>query len=131
MPWAASVRARPRYDRLAGGAVITLEANWMAAPSARPTGWEILADRAAVGIRPLRVLVDDGRAWIDETPRDVPSTEPAMAPLMADFLERVRDGRPSPISGAEILRIQALMDALYESDRLGREVQFDPSVLGA
>ena len=112
--------------RLAGGTVVTLEANWMAAPSARPTGWEILADRAAIGIRPLRVLVDDGRDWVDATPRDVPSAEPSMAPLMADFLERVRDGRPSPISGAEVLLVQALMDALYESDRLGREVTFDP-----
>ena len=115
--------------RLAGGTVVTLEANWMAAPSERPTGWQVLADRAAVGMRPLRVMIDDGRDWVDETPSDVPSAEPGMAPLMADFLERIRDGRPSFISGREILMIQALMDALYESDRLGREVPFDAALL--
>ena len=117
--------------RLVGGTVVTLEANWMAAPSERPTGWQLLADRAAVGIRPLRVLLDDGRDWVDATPGDVPTAEPSMAPLMADFLERVRDGRPSFISGREVLLIQALMDALYESDRLGREVPFDAALLDA
>jgi predicted dehydrogenase len=41
---------------------------------------------------------------------------------MADFLARVREGRPALVTGPEILRIQAVMDALYESDRTGHEV---------
>jgi predicted dehydrogenase len=45
-----------------------------------------------------------------------------MTDLIRDFLERVCDGAPAPVSGAEILRIQALMDALYASIRCGREV---------
>lgn len=107
--------------RLAGGTVITLEANWMAPDSPRPVGWELLTERAAISIRPLRVLIDDGREWRDRTP-ELPPEATGMPDLMADFLERVRDGRPALVTGPEILRIQATMDALYESDRLGREV---------
>lgn len=112
--------------RLEGGTVITLEANWMAPPSTRPSGWEILTDRAAISIRPFRILVDDGIDWIDRTPT-LPPTGFAMAPLMAGFLDRVRAGGPAPVSGAEILRIQATMDALYESDARRREVEVERS----
>jgi hypothetical protein len=41
---------------------------------------------------------------------------------MTGFLERVRAGGPAPVSGPEIVRIQRLMDALYESARREREV---------
>jgi predicted dehydrogenase len=107
--------------RLAGGTVITLEANWMAPDSPRPVGWELLAEKSAVSIKPLKVLVDDGRDWIDRTPT-LPKDATGMPDLMADFLARVRDGRPALVTGPEILRIQGIMDALYESDRTGHEV---------
>jgi len=107
--------------RLENGTVVTLEANWMAPDSPRPVGWELLAEKSAVSIRPLKVLVDDGTDWLDQTPA-LPSVEFGMPDLMADFLERVRDGRPSLVTGPEILRIQAIMDALYESDKTGHEV---------
>jgi predicted dehydrogenase len=46
-----------------------------------------------------------------------------MGRLMAGFLEHVRAGGPAPVSGAEIVRIQRLMDALYESAASGTEVK--------
>jgi predicted dehydrogenase len=45
-----------------------------------------------------------------------------MERLMAGFLRAVREGGESPISGAELLRVQSLMDALYRSVAEGREV---------
>jgi predicted dehydrogenase len=45
-----------------------------------------------------------------------------MTRLIAGFLERVRDGGPPPVTGPEILRIQRLVDALYQSMASGREV---------
>ena len=46
-----------------------------------------------------------------------------MERLYTAFLEAVRTGGPSPVPGPEILRIQRLMDALYESAARQREVQ--------
>jgi predicted dehydrogenase len=110
--------------RLAGDTVLSVEANFLQPPSTRPEGWELLGDRGAVSISPLRVWIDEGRDWVDATPP--PGT---LAPcdynlgrLIAGFLRAVRSGGPAPVASAEILRIQRLMDALYASAERGQEV---------
>jgi predicted dehydrogenase len=110
--------------RLLGDAVVTVEANYLQPPSLRPEGWELLGVHGAAALSPIRVLLDNGSDWVDDTP-----PPGALAPcdwsqdrLIADFLRQVRAGGQAPVSGPEILRIQRLMDALYESAACGREV---------
>jgi len=110
--------------RLANGTALTVEANYLQAPSTRPEGWEIVADRATASISPIRVWTDRGDTWIDDTPPPgvLAPCDYRMTRLVAGFLERVRAGGLSPVAGPEILRIQGLMDALHQSMRSGREV---------
>ena len=110
--------------RLDAGTVVTLEANWLQAPSSRPEGWEFLGERGNASLSPIRVVLDRGGEWVDDTP-PAGSLEPCdyrMDRLMAGFLAAVRSGGPAPIEPAEILRIQRTMDALYLSVDRGREV---------
>jgi predicted dehydrogenase len=119
--------------RLAGGTVVTVEANWFQPPSSRPEGWEILGEQGAASISPMRLWTDRTGAWRDETP-PAGSLAPCdydMTRLMTGFLQRVRDGGPSPVSGPAIVRIQRLMDALYESAARGTEVTLNPHITGA
>jgi predicted dehydrogenase len=111
--------------RVAGGAAISVEANFLQAPSTRPEGWEVLTDRATVSISPIRIWLDRGDAWLDDTPPpgSVAPCDYRMNRMIEGFLDRVRRGGPSPVSGDEILRIQRLMDALYQSMVTGREVE--------
>lgn len=111
--------------RLEGGTAVTVEANWLQPPSNRAEGWEFLGTRAAASL--FRLWTDRIGEWADETPP--PGTlvpcDYDMGRLISGFLECVRAGGPapaSPVSGEEILRIQRLMDALYESAAQGREV---------
>ena len=110
--------------RLAGGTVVTLEANWLQAPSARPEGWEFLGDRGSASLSPIRILLDRGGEWVDDTPAAgaLAACDYRMDRIMAHFLAAVRDGAPSPVASDEILRIQRAMDALYLSADRGREV---------
>jgi predicted dehydrogenase len=110
--------------RLAGGAVLTVEANWLQPPSSRPEGWELLGDRGAASLSPIRLWTDRQGVWTDETPAAgvLAPCDYGMDRLMAGFLRQVRSAGPSPVAGAEILRIQRLMDALYASGAAGREV---------
>jgi predicted dehydrogenase len=111
--------------RVAGGTAISVEANFLQAPSARPEGWEILADRGTISISPLRIWLDRGDDWLDDTPPPgaVAPCDYRMNRMIEGFLERVRQGGPSPVTGDEIIRIQGLMDALYDSMATGREVE--------
>ena len=112
------------FVRLAGGTALTVEADWLQPPSARPEGWEILGDEGALSISPLRVHADGPRGWRDETPPPgrLAPCDYDMSRLMAGFLERVRAGGPAPVSGAAVVRIQRLLDALYRSAATGGEV---------
>ena len=119
--------------RLRGGAVVTVEANWLQPPSARPEGWEILGDRGAASISPLRLRTVHDGVWTDGTP-PAGSLAPCdydMSRLMAGFLDSVAGGGPAPVSGEAIVRIQRLMDALYESDAAGRQVSLSQGENGA
>jgi len=42
-----------------------------------------------------------------------------------DFVEAIRDGKPAPIPGEQILRNQAIIDGVIRSAELGREVTID------
>jgi predicted dehydrogenase len=119
--------------RLTGGTALTVEANWCQPPSARPEGWEILADAGAASISPLRLWHDPAGEWASHTPPPgvLAPCDYDMSRLMAGFLDGVVRGGPSPVTGQEIVRIQRLMDALYESARTGREIEISPASLTA
>jgi predicted dehydrogenase len=114
--------------RLAGGAVLTVEANFLARPSERPSGYELLTERGAASLLPLRLWRDTGDAWIDLTPPagTLPPAPTGMTGLMDTFLAAVAAGAPAPVAGREIVALQRVIDALYESLRQGREVRLAP-----
>ena len=116
------------FVRLDGGTILTVEADFLQPPSTRREGWAFLCDRGSASISPIRLWHDDGEAWRDRSP--APGTiQPCsydMKPLINGFLEAVWEGGEAPVSGTEIVRIQCLMDALYESASLGREVEVAP-----
>ena len=111
--------------RLKGDTVITVEADWLQPPSRRHEGWEILGERGAASLSPLRFRIVKDGSWIDDGPPPgaLAPSDYGMERLYTAFLEAVRTGGPSPVSGDEIVRIQRLMDALYDSDAREREVR--------
>lgn len=112
------------FVRLEGDTVITVEADWLQPPSGRHEGWEILGERGAASLSPLRFRIVKDGSWIDDGPPPgaLATGGYGMERLYTAFLQAVRTAGPAPVSGAEIVRIQCLMDALYESAALGREV---------
>ena len=112
------------FVRLSGNTILTVEADFLQAPSDRREGWALLGDRGAASISPLRIWTDDGRSWREETPAKgtLKPCDYDMRRLINDFLRAVREGEASPVSGPEIIRIQRLMDALYASAASGQEV---------
>ena len=117
--------------RLEGDTVLTVESDRLQPPSPRPEGWEILGSHGAASLSPFRLWLDRDGDWIDQTPS--PGTlapcDYDMRRLMERFLLAVRDGGSAPVAAAEILRLQATVDAIYRSAREGREVEVEPGRL--
>ena len=117
--------------RLEGDTVLTVESDRLQPPSPRPEGWEILGSHGAASLSPFRLWLDRDGEWIDQTPS--PGTlapcDYDMRRLMERFLLAVRDGGSAPVAAAEILRLQATVDAIYRSAREGREVEVEPGRL--
>jgi predicted dehydrogenase len=116
--------------RLSDGASLSVEASFVQPPSSRPEGWELLGERGAAWISPLRVWLERDGAWVDDTPPagTLAPCDYDMTRLIHDFLRRASDGGPAPVAADEIVRVQRLMDALYASAREGREVAVNPRV---
>ena len=113
------------FVRLAGGTVLTVESNYLQPPSTRREGWAFLGDRGAASISPIKIWLDGGEGWQDRTP-EAGTLKPCdydMKTLINGFLLAIREEKEVPVSGPEIIRIQRLIDALYESAACGFEVE--------
>ncbi len=54
---------------------------------------------------------------------DGPGKRDVFQMKVRDFCDAIRDGRPAPIPGEEILYNQAICDGIYRSAKLGKEVE--------
>ena len=107
------------------GSTMSLESNWLMHPRARSAGVEMLGDWGVASLRPLRVELDEGEQVIDATP-ELPEHPPnAYAEVCRDFCQAVRDQALPVVRFDEMLDVQAIMNALYESAEKGREVEVD------
>lgn len=113
--------------RFANGTSLSLEANWFLHPTSRGTGAQFLGTAGVAEYGPLAVRLDDGKAARDVTPGTDLAPERRghyFLEVARDFLHAVRTGTPTVIQGRQIIQVQRLMDCLYESARVQREVQF-------
>jgi len=86
---------------------------------------EIVGDRGGATVSPLKVFVEEEGYLMNCEPQFVKDrVQPHAAGLHA-FADAVLDGKPVPIPGEEALTIQKIIDALYKSSRLGREVKIN------
>ena len=107
------------------GSTMSLESNWLMHPRVRSAGVEMLGDWGVASLRPLRVELDEGEQVIDATP-ELPEHPPnAYAEVCRDFCQAVRDQALPVVRFDEMLDVQAIMNALYESAEKGREVEVD------
>lgn len=84
---------------------------------------EVVGDRGGATVSPLRVYLEEEGYLMNCEPQFVKDrVQPHAAGLHA-FADAVLDGKPVPIPGDEALVTQRIIDALYRSSRLGREVR--------
>jgi predicted dehydrogenase len=113
------------FVRFANGAVVTLETSWLAFQPERETvKVQCYGTRGGL-VWPDGVLSGEtGRAPWDLRLADGSRNAPHHDEIRA-FAEAVRDGRPSPVPVAESLNGIRILEALYRSSELRREVTLE------
>ena len=111
------------FVRFADASTMSIESNWLMHPSSRQEEIEILGDYGAVWWSPLRVELDSGDQVRDVTPKDIVESERPFFEAVWDFVSCVREERVPVIRFGEMLNVQRIMDGIYRSAELGREVE--------
>ena len=125
--------AAERYDvedaaggfvRLEGPAWLTLELAWSADLPAPVYGFEAQYEHGSLRFDPLRVMVERDGEPVEITDARHADTDwdASVARGVDSVVAALRERRPPPVTTAEMLTVQRLIDALYASVRLGREV---------
>jgi predicted dehydrogenase len=114
------------FLRLAGGAVATLEVSWALHGSRHElSDVHVYGDKAGVELNPLRIMtVDEQGSELDIQPK-LPGTQWAESFAREDdhFARQCLAGKPVIPTGEQGRDMMLILDAIYESARLGREVR--------
>ena len=130
---APSPEAAARYDvedaaggfvRLEGPAWLSLELSWSADLPAPVYGFEAQFEHGSLRFDPLRVLVERDGEPVDVTDATHAETDwdASITRGVQSVVAAVRDGSPPLVTPTEMLDVQRLIDALYASAELRREV---------
>jgi predicted dehydrogenase len=133
---APSPEAAARYDvedsaggfiRLEGGAWLALDVSWVADLPEPLFGFEMQCEHGSGRLDPFRVVVERDDAPVDVTPADAADNDwdASVARGVTAVVDAVRAGTPPLVTPEEMLTVQRLIDAVYRSAELGREVTLD------
>jgi len=109
--------------RFEGGQTMTVESAFCVNLSEDQFSAEIVGDRGGATVSPLKVMLQEQGYLITGEPQFVKDrVQPHAAGLWA-FADAVLDNTPVPIPGEEAIVTQKIIDGLYKSSQLGREVK--------
>jgi predicted dehydrogenase len=110
--------------RFANGATLILRAAWAAHIEANFGETRILGTQGGATLSPLKVFRDLHQTMMDITPSWLPEVR-AHTVEIAHFLACVRGEAECLVVPEQVLDVQAILDAIYESARIGHQVRLD------
>jgi predicted dehydrogenase len=114
------------FFRLAGGATLTLELTWGLLMEKDFAFLNLFGSGGAALLNPFRVHKGMHGTLVNVTPAlETPKNQyrHSMEAQVAHFADALRSGRKPTGSGDEILAVMELMDAVYKSAEIGKEVK--------
>jgi len=111
------------FVRFASGASLTIEASF-AANIEKPTfdAW-LLGTKGGAQVREGRIFTEEAGTLWDRHPHGLPEKVNTYHREIELFVETVREGKPVPVPAEEALITQSIIDAIYKSAEIGREVR--------
>jgi len=108
-----------RFDN---GATLVLESAFVANQEAREVmNTELFGTEGGCSYRPCKMFFEKHQTLIDATPAFLPEVKAHEAEVKA-FVNAILEDTPVPVTGEEALMTTQIIDAIYRSSELGREV---------
>jgi predicted dehydrogenase len=104
-----------RFD---DGSRMSLESDWLMHPTPRPFGVEYVGTDGRASLLPLRIEIEHGSRVEDVTPEFEENPDP-VGTFLREAVECVHTGAAPVVQPHEVVQVQAVMDAIYESARIG------------
>ena len=128
-PWGAWDPAKFDVDdmgvafvRLENGATLMLRACWAAHIESTVNETRILGTQGGAHMSPLRIFKDVHQTMTNVTPTQLPQVKPHTKEI-EHFISCVRGEAECLVVPEQVLDVQAVLDAIYESSETGHEVR--------
>jgi len=108
------------FVRFEGGMAMSIEASFAANIEGCSNVW-IMGDRGGAQLEPLKIYREEFGMLTDSTPGWMPKND-CHASEIRDFVAAARGEGAAGVTGAEGLAVTRIIDAVYRSAELGREV---------
>jgi predicted dehydrogenase len=110
--------------RFQNDATLILRASWAAHIESNVSETRILGTEGGAYLKPLKILKDVHGAMVDLTPVALPQVT-AHTEEIAHFVACIRSGSEPLVVPEQVLDVQAVLDAIYQSAKTGHEVRLD------
>lgn len=110
--------------RFEDGASMTLESSFAANIEGNEMNSLILGTEGGCQLEPIKIFREEHQTLIDSTPVFLPESKWHQGELF-DFIDAIRDNKPVPVPGEDGLVVAKIIDAIYKSAELGKEVPIE------
>lgn len=109
------------FVRFQDGSTMVLESSWAAHIE---DTWKVtlVGSEGGATTKPLQILKEKHQTLLDVTPQRLPDND-TYADEIGAFVETIRRGGKSPVPGEEALMATRILDGIYRSSALKREVR--------
>jgi predicted dehydrogenase len=112
------------WIRFENGTVLSLETSWaLNGEQDEGIGIDILGDKGGASLMPLSIFTEDDGLFCKTQP--VFEKNDPFKDEIEHFIECIRTGAPPLIDGADGCEVLKLLTGIYESSRLGKEIQYN------
>lgn len=112
------------FVRFENGATLSIEASFIANLKEDVQNVTLLGTEGGSDIAPFKIYKERHNRLIEETPNSLPGVNTYELELR-EFFNAIREDREPLITGEQALMTQQILDGVYRSGELGREINVD------
>ncbi len=109
------------FIRFDNGATLVLESSFCANIEKDVFNTSLMGTEGGATLDPLKMYREENKTLIDVSPVYLPNVGTHEAEIFA-FVDAIRNDKPSPVPGEQGLMVAKILDAIYKSSELGKEV---------